>query len=244
MTRQPGNPVDYGRRLRLGILVPSGNVVAEPQINAMLPPGVAAYYTRLRLTGSSDAELDAMLAGLDSATEMLADARPDRLVFHCTAVTTASPGTGTEITEQMHKATGIPAIATSHALEAAFAALGLRKLVLLSPYLPAVHTREIEYLRAIGLEVVADDSLGIDTNTEMARVMTEQLYEFAVRNRSTEAEGYFLSCTALRSAEIIEELEAELGKPVVTSNQAMVWHALRTGGVADPVPGYGRLLLR
>ncbi|MDX6330283.1 MAG: maleate isomerase, partial [Streptomycetaceae bacterium] len=74
--------------------------------------------------------------------------------------------------------------------------------------------------------------------------MPGRLYEFAVRNRSTEAEGYFLSCTALRSAEIIEELEAELGKPVVTSNQAMVWHALRTGGVADPVPGYGRLLLR
>ncbi|MGW3623994.1 maleate cis-trans isomerase family protein [Streptomyces sp. NPDC000880] len=234
--------VDYGRRLRLGILIPSGNTVAEPQINTMLPAGVAAHYTRLRLTGSSDAELEAMLAGLDTAVQLLADARPDLLVFHCTAVTTASAGAGTEIAERMRRLTGIPSIATSHALESAFAALGTSKLVLLSPYVPAVHAREIEYLRATGLEVVAEDSLGINTNTEMAALPPEQLYDFAVRNRDPAAEAYFLSCTALRSAEVIEDLEAELGRPVVTSNQAMVWHALRTGDIPDRVPGFGELL--
>jgi maleate cis-trans isomerase len=235
--------IEYGDRLRLGIIVPSGNVIAEPQIAAMLPPGVAAYFTRLRLRGSSEAELMAMVDGLDSAAGLLADAEVDLLVFHCTAVTTYTPSLGTAIREKMRATTGIPSLVTSEALTAAFQALTIHKLVLLSPYLPDPHRREIEFVASQGVNVIADAALGIDTNLEMATLSPDELYDFVIRNRHADADGYFLSCTALRSLESVAPLEAALGRPVITSNQAMVWHALRRGGVADPVEGFGRLLL-
>ncbi|MDT7652840.1 MAG: maleate isomerase, partial [Pseudonocardiales bacterium] len=73
--RTGAGTIDYGERLRLGVVVPSGNVIAEPQLTAMLPAGVAPYVTRLPLRGSSEAELTAMLDGLESAAALLADAR-------------------------------------------------------------------------------------------------------------------------------------------------------------------------
>lgn len=85
-------------------------------------------------------------------------------------------------------------------------------------------------------------ALGLDTNTEMARVPPPDLVDFVARHAHPEAEAYLLSCTALRSAPTIEVLEQLTGRPVVTSNQAAVWHALRRAGVCDVVPRFGRLL--
>ena len=64
----------------------------------------------------------------------------------------------------------------------------------------------------------------------------------AIKADVPESEAVFVSCTALRTSAIIEELEQALGKPVVTSNQALVWHSLRLSGYDDAVEGYGQLL--
>lgn len=234
--------IDYGDRFRLGIIIPSGNVIAEPQIRAMLPNGVGALFTRLALRGSSDAELRIMEEGVEDAARLLADARVDRIVFHCTAVTTASPESGTAIRKRIKEATGIPGLVTSDALTAAFGTLAVRRVVLLSPYVQSVHRREIAFLEHLGLNVVKEAALGIDTNDEMARIPAEQLEEWALSNQNSEADCYFLSCTALRSAELIAPLERQLGRPVVTSNQAMVWDALRACGASDGNLNWGQLM--
>ena len=72
-------PIDYGSRLRAGVLVPSGNSVAEPEIRAMLPPEVSMLVTRLALRGSSKPELMRMLDRLEAASELLADAERSKL---------------------------------------------------------------------------------------------------------------------------------------------------------------------
>jgi maleate cis-trans isomerase len=234
--------IEYGDRLRLGIIVPSGNVIAEPQIRAMLPPGVSALFTRLALRGSSEAELRRMMEGVEGAAGLLADARVDRIVFHCTAVTTFSPETGAAIRERISAATGIPGLVTSDALEAAFRALTLRKLVLLTPYIAAVHQREIAFVEGLGLNVIRNAALDVDTNEEMARLTPDALAAWALANRDDRADGYFLSCTALRTAELIAPLEAQLGRPIITSNQVMVWHAVREAGIAGTGGPWGRLM--
>jgi maleate isomerase len=66
-------------------------------------------------------------------------------------------------------------------------------------------------------------------------------YRLAMANRHHDADAYFLSCTTIRATPVISMLERDLGKPVVTSNQAMAWHALRAGGVRDHVAGFGAL---
>lgn len=234
--------IDYGERLRIGMLIPSGNVVIEPQVKAMLPPGVALYVTRLPLTGSSEQELRAMGEGVGDAARLLADARVGQIAFNCTAVSTFSKEMEGSIKRRIAQATGLDPLATSEALVAALRALGARRIVLLTPYIPAVHEREAAFLRAEGFEVLGGHALGIDTNAEMAALAPETWSELARRHRDPRAEAYLVSCTAIRSAEVIEELERELGRPVITSNQALAWHCLRTAGIADRIDGFGSLL--
>ncbi|HEX2942206.1 MAG TPA: hypothetical protein VHO91_14250 [Rhodopila sp.] len=239
---EPNAAIDYGDRLRVGFIVPSGNVVVEPQIRAMLPAGVGALFTRLALRGSSEPELRRMTEGVEAAAGLLADARVDRIAFHCTAVTTFAPETGPAIRERITTATGIPGLVTSDALAAAFGALNLRRIVLLTPYIAPVHRREIAFVEGLGVEVIRDTALGIDTNEDMARLTPDALVDWALANQDDRADGYFLSCTALRSAELIAPLEARLCRPVVTSNQMMVWHVLQATRI-EPTPArWGRLM--
>lgn len=235
------HPIDYGHRLRAGIIVPSGNAVAEPEIRAMLPEGVSALITRLALRGSSDRELMAMLDGLEGAAGLLADAGVATVVFHCTAVSTFAPHLGDAIRERITRASGVQAFATSDALAAAFTALGATRITLLTPYNDAVHAREIAFLAGLGLDVVADDNLGLETNGEMARLTPEELLAWAEGATSAASDAIFLSCTALRSAGLIAELERRTGRPVVTSNQAMIWHLLRTQAIPAERPAFGHL---
>jgi len=236
--------IDYGDRARIGLLVPSGNSVAEPEIHAMLPAGVTALVTRLTLTGSSEAELEAMIGGLEPASRLLADARPDLIGFHCTAVSTFAPERAGSIRARIEAASGLPACSTADGILAALEVLGVRRLVLVTPYLEAVHAREVAWLAAHGVAVAGGSCLGVNTNAEMARIPPARIAEQA-RDAVRAAPGAaacFISCTAIRSAGLIAGLEAELGLPVITSNQVMAWHALRRLGISDAVAGYGRLL--
>ena len=98
--------VDYGDRLQAGVLIPSGNPVAEPELRAMLPAGCSMLVTRLPLRGSSTIELTQMIDRLEAASELLADARVDVIVFHCTAVSTFAPDLARGIRERIERASG------------------------------------------------------------------------------------------------------------------------------------------
>ncbi len=236
------NRINYGDGARLGVLVPSGNSVAEIELRAMLPDDIAMLTTRLALRGSSEPELAAMLTDLDRAAGLLADAEPDAIAFHCTAVSTFAPHWAGDITRRITAATGRPALTTGDAILAALNVLDGRRVLLITPYIQPVHAREIAFLKAHGIVVTGGSYLGIDTNTEMARIppaaVAQQVQDAAA---GAAADVCFISCTAIRSGGLIPALEASLAMPVITSNQLMVWHALRALGSHQPVHGYGRI---
>ena len=248
-------PIDYATRARLGVLVPSGNTVAEPELRAMLPAGVGLFVTRLPLTGSSEPELMAMLDTLETGTRLLADAQPDAIAFHCTAVSTWAPHMAGEIRARMGDAirarTGdalppsarpIPALATADAILAALAAFRARRVLLVTPYVAAVHQREIDWLTACGAKVVGGGYMSVATNAAMARIPPETIRDRVLAEaRGIDADLCFISCTAIRSAGLIAPLEQALGIPVITSNQVLAWYALRHLGIADAPAGFGRL---
>jgi maleate cis-trans isomerase len=238
--------IDYGDRARLGLMVPSGNQVCEAEIHAMMPAGVAALVTRLELRGSSEAELLHMIGSLEVASRLLADARPRLIGFHCTAVSTFAPAMAAGIVQRIEAATGLPATATADAILAALATLGARRVLLVTPYIAAVHEREVGFLAAHGIAVAGGGMLGLNTNAEMADLAPERIaaQARAAAVATPGAAACFISCTAIRSAGLIAPLEAELGMPVVTSNQVMAWHMLRRCGIDDAVPGFGRLMQR
>ncbi|HEY0183912.1 MAG TPA: aspartate/glutamate racemase family protein [Rhodopila sp.] len=231
----------YGTQ-RLGVLVPSGNSVAETELRAMLPADVTMLTTRLALRGSSEPELLAMLTDLDNAAALLGHAEPDAIAFHCTAVSTFAPHLAGEIRGRIAAVTGRPAIATADAILAALHLLNARRVLLVTPYIEPVHQREISFLSERGLQVVGGSWMGVDRNAEMAGIAPGAI-RAQVRNAAADAAAdvCFISCTAIRSAGLIDELEASLGLPVITSNQVLVWHALHTLKIDRRVDGFGRL---
>jgi maleate isomerase len=233
--------IDYGSRLRAGVLIPSGNSVAEPELRAMLPPEVSMLVTRLPLQGSSRAELMRMLDQLEAAAGLLADAAVEVIVFHCTAVSTFAPDMAQGIRERIEKATGKKCFTTADAVLGALSKLGASRVSLLTPYIDEVHRRELEFLEANGFHVEGGANLGIDTNAQMAELEPEAILNWAQRNISDASDVCFLSCTAIKSASIISALERSCGKPVITSNQCMIWHLLRSSNVSGAAAGFGML---
>lgn len=230
------------RPQKLGMLLPSSNAMAEPEIQRMLPAGVNVLTTRLKLAGSSEAALIGMTEKIEEASSLLADAEVDLIVFNCTAVSTFDPSMGEKISTRIYDASGCPSTATSDALLAAFKVLQTKRIVLITPYIEEVNLREVAYLEHYGFEVLSQVGLGLLEGTSMAAVPPAKWLELARSYRDDSTDIYFLSCTAINVSSIIEILENELGRPVVTSNQAMLWHCLRLLGHKEPVRGFGRLL--
>jgi len=234
--------INYGSRARIGMLLPSGNQAAEPQFHAMLPPGVSLHTTRLKLVGSSEADLLAMAEHVEEAAELVADAGADLVVFHCTAVSTFSADLEKSIKARAARASGKRVTATSEALVAALRALGAKRIVMVSPYVKPINEREAAFLRGFGFEVLDLAGLDCPTAAAMMAVTPERWKSFALEHRDERADAYLISCTTVRSADVIEELELELGRPVLTSNTAAAWHCLRTLGITDRIEGFGGLL--
>lgn len=236
--------VRYGWRFRLGMIVPSVNTEAEPQMEAMLPDGVTLHTTRLKMVEGPPEQLLGFTERVEDGASVLADAGVDRILFHCTAVTTYEPDMGRRIRERIVQATGLPVSVTGEAVAAALAALGARKVVMVTPYKTEVNEREAAYLRHNGVTVLGHHAEGLTFAKDFRAIEPYAWYRMVMERRHEEADAYFVSCAQIRVAEIIAALEHDLGRPVVTSNQAALWHALREGGISDHVAGFGSLFER
>ena len=235
---QPSLPV----RARIGLIIPSSNRLTEPQLQRHAPPGVQVHVTRLRITGPYKAPVVDLLPRIADAAAALADAQCDVIVFHCTANSMDSGAEmGRRIIETMRSATGRPVETTGSALTEALSALDARKLVSISPYAPAVSQRESEYLAEEGFDVVRERSLDLPGSDAYIAIPPEEWVRVAEEEADPDADAYLFSCTNIHSIDIIEDLEARLDRPVVTSNQATLWTCLRQCGQTDVLPGLGRL---
>jgi maleate isomerase len=98
------------------------------------------------------------------------------------------------------------------------------------------------FLEARAIQVPVMGSFNHEDDNEVARIAQGSIKDAARElAREPSVEGVFVSCTSLRVADIAEELEAEIGKPVTSSNHALAWHCLRLAGVTEEIPNLGRL---
>jgi|JI9StandDraft_1071089.scaffolds.fasta_scaffold63807_2 maleate isomerase len=232
---------DYGGRGRLGLLIPSGNTAAEVQFSAARPPGMALHWTRLPLKGSTEAELLAMAEGAESGARLLADANVDLIAFHCTAVSTWVPELEAQLLARIEASSGKAAIATSQALTSALRVLHARRILMLSPYVDAIAQREATYFEQRGHSVVGSHNLCIGDPHGMLAVTPDAWSELAARHDRDDVDAIMISCTATRAWEAVAGIEAALRKPVLTSNSAMLWLAVRHLGLTEPLPSCGTI---
>jgi maleate cis-trans isomerase len=231
-------------KARLGLIIPSVNTLSEPQFNRFAPAGLGVHVARARVAGEWKRPLPEMADEIATSARLLADCRPDVIVFHCTdtSMTQGPKGEG-KILDIVQDATGIAAMATSRLVLEALQRLGLKSVVLLTPY--KSNKNIIDYLDASGIRVVRDVALA-KAPMEFGAVTPQQWTELAVKHNGPDADGIFLSCTNTTQIDAIADIERLTGKPVVNSNQAVLWGCVRElkGKLPPlaPMPQLGRLM--
>jgi maleate cis-trans isomerase len=231
-------------RARVGLIIPSVNTYSEPQFNHFAPEGLGIHVARARVAGQWKRPLPEMKGEIAGAAKLLSDCGPDVIVFHCTdtSMTQGPQGEG-KILDIVKEATGIDAMATSRLVLEALQTLGMKKVVLLTPY--QSNKAVIDYLTAAGVTVVADVALKLEARN-FGSVTPQDWARLAKENDRPDADGIFLSCTNTTQIEAIAEIERMLGKPVVNSNQAVLWGCVKrlraTLAPLAPMPQLGRLM--
>lgn len=228
---------------RIGLLVPSSNTTVEAEFYRALPPSVTLHTARLHLTEITPEAILAMVRDLDEQARLLASADVDVIVLGATAPSFLKGlGYDRELAARIERASGRRATTTSTALVEALVTLGVRAIALGSAYDEKVNAIARSFLQANGFTVVAAEGLGLVDNLAVGRLSSETAYELGRRIDRPEAEALVLACTNWKTMDVIERLERDLGKPVVTTTQASLWAALRIVGGVAALAGYGRLL--
>lgn len=237
----------YGWRARIGVILVAPDVTAEGEFPRMAPEGVAFHYTRVSLAeryGTPEA-LENTAKYVEEAAKLLASANVDVIAYACTAASfVKGSGYDKELIKKIETTTEIPATTMATAVVDALRELEVKKVAVATPYPSVINDLEKKFLEGNGFDVLNMKSLQIEDCADLAKVPPETIYRFArkVYEETLKADGIFISCGGLNTIDIIDKLEQDLRKPVISSNQATFWAALKMAKVNEPIKGYGRLL--
>lgn len=209
----------------------------------VLPRTVSLHSGRLTLSNIDADSTLRIVDELEKESRKLADADVDVIVFAATAPSSRKgKGYDRELLKRMEDASGKPATTASTALLEALALLGIRRIALAAPWSEAMNETVASFMEANGIEVPHRAAMGMVRNNEVGRLDRETVYEFGRRADGPDADALLLANGNWWTMSIVEQLERDIGKPVLTTNGVSIWAALRILGSYDSVGGYGRLL--
>jgi maleate cis-trans isomerase len=236
-----------GWRARLGFLLPPGNPNVEPELFSLKPAGVSVHFGRMIARGTpgahdgQDQRTRSQLDHLDEPTEMLAHIRPQVIAL---AHTASSYMLGREgeaaLTARLEQQYNVRFTSAFKSVIVAMDHLGVTKVALATPYAEAQTLAGKGALESYGLNVV--NVRRLENVRNIYEETPERAYSLARAADTPEAEVIFLSGVGMPTIEVLDALERDLRKPVISSVAAMMWHCLKIAGVEPLVPGYGRLL--
>ncbi len=238
---------EIGYRCRIALIVLGSDRTIEHEFRKMLDiPGVAFYESRIHNDAEVTPEtLAAMEGRIAECTRVILPEDPmDVVAYGCTS---GAMVIGPEnVHARIHEARpGVACTSPMEAAAAAFRALGAERICLIAPYLDEINRRMRDYIIGLGFQVPIMGSWNISDDAKVARITSETTCKAAIELASgDDVDAVFVSCTSIRLAESVEELERTIGKPVLSSNIATAWHCLRLAGYGDAVPGFGELFRR
>lgn len=228
---------------RIGLFVPSSNTTIEPEFYRALPPHVTLHVARLYLTQIATDSIENVVRDIEVQARNLASADVDVIVLGATAPSFLKGlGYDREVTQRIENASGKPATTTSTALVQALDKLGVSRVALGAAYDDRVNGIAKDFLEASGIEVVNAKGLGMVDNLAVGRLDDSSALELAREIDRPEAQAIVLACTNWKTMGVLEQLEQELGKPVLSTTQVSIWAALQMVGEKDSIQGYGKLL--
>jgi len=236
-----------GRRARIGLIVLPDDQTIEYELHMIFDlAGVACFVNRLRcaamITPDTLKAMEKEIAG--AASLILPASSVDVMAYGCTSGSLfIGPDTVHKLIRQAH-----PNAICTTPIEAATAALEVleaRSIALITPYENDINLQLKSYLESHAYQVPVIGSWNEPADDKVGRIAPESIQEVVLQvGSSPNVDTIFISCTNLRALGIISELESTLGKPVISSNQALGWHCLRLAKVDDSLPHFGMLFGR
>mgnify|MGYP001796035624 CR=1 FL=1 len=232
---------------KIGVLVPYTNVNLEPDMGLLLPASVTCHFERMGGYDVEEIPGSAQMAGLgasdiDETLRLIAGVRPAAVLYGCTSATlTHGPAFDRELANKIERTTGAVSITAAGALVAGSNRLGVTRIGFASPYLGEINDQAVAFLASQGVKTAVRADIGRALgNYGQGELTPDEVFDLALRANGPNVDAIVLSCTDMRATETIARLEATTGKPVVTSNQAMV--CMLCDALKLPKPrNYGRL---
>jgi len=243
-------PVLKGWRAEIGILDPGNTLYREWEIAA--PEGVRFSRTVLVITETTPKGVRDMNNRIEAEAKKINMAY--KCVLICLACTSGSflegPGYDQNIIERIEKASGSPATTTTTCVLELFKDMGIKKVVLVGPYIDSLFDAEVKFFTAYGIKAlyVKGSGLGISKPAEFRAYGTDPYAGYKLVKAGAKvdptADCIFLTCTVSPLLGVADVLEKEIGKPVISSNSATLYGMLKMLGIPDPVYHYGEALTR
>ena len=238
----------YGWRARLGLIVPPTNTANEAEWSRVLPEGVTLHTTRMPLhlhVSEPLTDEDPLARDLAAAAALLAQAGVSAIAYGCTAGSMIEPLD--QLPALIERTTGIPGTTTAKALDDALNAIDAKRIAMISPYGETLEAREIAFLERQGFTIVSHRGLGIGEGgahefTQIRTLGPAVVVALARAAMVNDVDAMLIACTDFGTLPVVETLEADLGIPIITSNQAQLWATLHAANVHEPIAGWGRLL--
>lgn len=227
-----------GRNGRVGIVIPTNNVISEPELAAYgMDLGITFHAARLDVTGTGLDALREMASRTAQAIAELSVAGMDFYLYGCMSTSFIPPFSWErDFKDLVAEATGRESDTAAGATVAALRELGATRIGVLSAYVGDTLDQLLPFLLAHGIEAVRVETLAIDDLREVGRIEPDRIREAAARLVADEVEAICIAGTDLPVAGLAGELKRDLGRPIVAVNQAMLWSACRRLGVdASPL---------
>ncbi|MFF5972933.1 arylmalonate decarboxylase [Streptomyces sp. NPDC012769] len=240
-----------GPRLKVGVVVPSTNTSAQPELEALRPHQVTNHVGRMVIGDDSmvdepgfDHVMHSIRNSTHPAIKSVVSCNPDTVII---GVSPESYWDGPESHERVlasmrEAAGGLPVIMSPDAIKAALGAYGARRIAVITPYLPVGDDSVSRFFKDSGYDVVRIQGLGMPSPAKISHVSQSELRDVIKEIDGPDIEAIVQVGTNVAMSHVAAVAEFWIGKPVISNNTVLYWHALRQNGIQDRVHGHGSLL--
>ncbi len=236
----------YGWRARIGLVIPANNNVVEPELSRVIPTGVSLHASRMRIGNVllTPEAVRTMERNADRALAELLESRVNVVAYACVATSVVKGRVWDEGLRRrlQDAAPNVPVQSAATAVVEALQQLGARRVAVATPYPPELADLVADYFLSWGIDVVHQANLPTEDVRAVCDYPPDRAYRLARGLDVRTAEAVAILATDFRALDVVAALEADLRRPVVATNLAMLWWALRAAGVREDLSRLGQLM--